>query len=283
MLRNLPNGLKLCGRLVPIRFASNINAEEFVKVKNFQGVREITLCHPRTRNSLSMDMMCVLHEALIADRDSVELRCVVLTAEGKVWSAGHNLKELQPSDLQFRDSVFQKLTDIVLDIQKLPVPVIAKVNGYAAAAGCQLAASCDIIVASDKSMFSTPGAGVGVFCNTPGVAVGRVMSRPKSAYMLMTGLPLSSQDAYVAGLVTKVVPENELDKTIEEIVCAIREKSRAVIALGKDFYYQQLNMPLEEAYIKAKAKMNENLQLEDCKEGMSSFVEKRAPKWKHTK
>ncbi|EDW60689.2 enoyl-CoA hydratase domain-containing protein 3, mitochondrial [Drosophila virilis] len=283
MLRNLPNGLKLCGRLVPIRFASNIKAEEFIKVKNQQGVRKITLCHPRTRNSLSMDMMCALHEALIADRENVELRCVVLTAEGKVWSAGHNLKELQPNDIQFRDSVFQKLTDIVLDIKKLPVPVIAKVNGYAAAAGCQLAASCDIIVASDKSMFSTPGAGVGVFCNTPGVAVGRVMSRPKSAYMLMTGLPLSSQEAYVAGLVTKVVPENELEKTIEEIVGAIREKSRAVIALGKEFYYQQLNMPLEDAYIKAKAKMNENLQLEDCKEGMSSFVEKRAPKWKHTK
>ncbi|EDW00674.1 GH21008 [Drosophila grimshawi] len=274
MLLKLPKSFKLYTRLVPIRFAS--------KVKNDRGVREITLCHPSTRNSLSMDMMCVLHEALVEDSRNVELRCVILTAEGKIWSAGHNLKELQPDDLEFRDTVFQKLTDIVLDIRKLPVPVIAKVNGYAAAAGCQLAASCDIIVASDKSMFSTPGAGVGVFCNTPGVAVGRVMSRPKSAYMLMTGLPLSSQEAYVAGLVSKVVPESELDKTIEEIVCAIRSKSRAVLGLGKEFYYEQLNLPLEDAYAKAKAKMNENLQLADCKEGMQSFIEKRAPNWKHT-
>lgn len=125
-------------------------------------------------------------------------------------------------------------------------------------------------------------AAVGVFCNTPGVAVGRVMSRPKSAYMLMTGLPLTGQEAYVAGLVTKVVPESELDKTIDDIANAIRAKSRAVIALGKEFYYEQLNLPLEQAYVRAKAKMNENLQLADCMEGMSSFVEKRAPKWKHT-
>lgn len=108
------------------------------------------------------------------------------------------------------------------------------------------------------------------------------MSRPKSAYMLMTGLPISGQEAYLAGLVTKVVPESELDKTIDDITNAIRAKSRAVIALGKEFYYEQLNLPLEQAYVKAKAKMNENLELDDCKEGMSSFVEKRPPNWKHT-
>ncbi|TDG50577.1 hypothetical protein AWZ03_002881 [Drosophila navojoa] len=282
MLRTLPSAFKVCKRFAPIRFFSSLNSEEFLKVRNENGVREITLCHPSTRNSLSMDMMCVLDEALNKDRDDVNLRCIVLTAEGKVWSAGHNLKQLQPDDLKYRDAVFQKCTDLVLGIKKLPVPVIAKVNGYAAAAGCQLVASCDIIVATDKSMFSTPGAAVGIFCNTPGVAIGRVMSRPKSAYMLMTGLPISGQEAYIAGLVTKVVPESELDKTIDDITNAIRAKSRAVIALGKEFYYEQLNLPLEQAYVKAKAKMNENLELDDCKEGMSSFVEKRPPNWKHT-
>lgn len=126
-------------------------------MKDVDGVREITLSHPGTRNSLSVDMMSALHESLIKDSDNVNLRCIVLTAEGKVWSAGHNLKELNTDDNELQASVFQKLTDIVMDVRKLPVPVIAKVNGLAAAAGCQLAASCDIIVATDKSKFSTPG------------------------------------------------------------------------------------------------------------------------------
>lgn len=128
-----------------------------MQVKDVEGVREITLSHPGTRNSLSVDMMSALHESLLKDSDNVDLRCIVLTAEGKVWSAGHNLKELNTDDNALQASVFQKLTDIVLDVRKLPVPVIAKVNGLAAAAGCQLAASCDIIVATDKSQFSTPG------------------------------------------------------------------------------------------------------------------------------
>ncbi|KAH8384828.1 hypothetical protein KR093_009188, partial [Drosophila rubida] len=251
-------------------------------VSNNAGVREITLCHQSTRNSLSMAMMDALHKDLLKDCGNTELRAIVLSAEGKIWSAGHNLKELQGKKSSFCNDVFQKITDIILDIQKMPVPVIAKVNGLAAAAGCQLVASCDIIVASDKSTFSTPGASVGVFCNTPGVAIGRVMSRPKSAYMLMTGMPLSSQEAYVAGLVTKVVPEKDLDKAIDEITCAIKAKSRAVICLGKEFYYEQLNMPIKDAYESAQKKMVENLQLDDCKEGLTSFIEKRPPVWKHT-
>ncbi|KAL7738025.1 hypothetical protein ACLKA6_006379 [Drosophila palustris] len=278
MLRYLPNIIKQCARSMPIRYASTA---EFVKVNNVAGVREITLSHQRTRNSLSLDMMKSLHEVLLKDCDNLELRCIVLSAEGNVWSAGHNLKELDANDSEHRSAVFQKLTDIILDIQKIPVPVIAKVNGLAAAAGCQLVASCDIIVASEKSAFSTPGAGFGIFCNTPGVAIGRVMSRPKSAYMLMTGLPITSQEAYVAGLVTKVVPEKDLDRTIDEITCAIKSKSRAVICLGKEFYYEQLNMPLKEAYASGKQKMMENLELGDCKEGFRSFIEKRPPQWKH--
>ncbi|KAH8297059.1 hypothetical protein KR044_004308, partial [Drosophila immigrans] len=245
------------------------------------GVREITLCHQSTRNSLSMAMMNALHKDLVKDCNDTELRCIVLSAEGKVWSAGHNLKELQGNDSTYCNKVFQKITDIILDIQKIPVPVIAKVNGMAAAAGCQLVASCDIIVASDKSTFSTPGASVGVFCNTPGVAIGRVMSRPKSAYMLMTGLPITSQEAYIAGLVTKVVAEKDLDNTIHEITSAIKSKSRAVISLGKEFYYEQLNMPLKDAYKCGQQKMMENLELKDCQEGLTSFIEKRSPVWKH--
>ncbi|XP_034107250.1 enoyl-CoA hydratase domain-containing protein 3, mitochondrial isoform X1 [Drosophila albomicans] len=280
MMRFLPNTLKLCTRTFNVRYASTAS-QEYVKVSNNGGVREITLCHQSTRNSLSMAMMNALHKDLVKDPDDTELRCIVLSAEGKIWSAGHNLKELQANDSAYRNEVFQKITDIILDIQKLPVPVISKVNGMAAAAGCQLVASCDIIVASDKSTFSTPGASVGVFCNTPGVAIGRVMSRPKSAYMLMTGLPITSQEAYVAGLVTKVVAEKDLDHTIDEITRAIKSKSRAVISLGKQFYYEQLNLPLKDAYKCGQSKMMENLELDDCKEGLTSFIEKRHPVWKH--
>ncbi|EDV37394.1 uncharacterized protein Dana_GF11437 [Drosophila ananassae] len=253
---------------------------DLVLVKEEQGVREITLNHPKTLNSLSLDMMCAIQDALIKDKDNLDLRCVVLTAQGKVWSAGHNLKELH-NDPEIQSRVFQKLTDVINDIQKLPVPVIGKVNGYAAAAGCQLVVSCDMVVCSKTSKFSTPGAGVGVFCSTPGVAVARTMSRPKSAYMLMTGLPISGEEAYISGLVTRAVPAEELDKEINEIASAIKAKSRAVISLGKEFYYKQLAMSQCEAYAAAQDKMCENFKLGDTKEGITSFFEKRPPNWKH--
>ncbi|KAH8280547.1 hypothetical protein KR018_009488, partial [Drosophila ironensis] len=261
------------------RSASSGNSD-LVLVREEQGVREITLNHPKTLNSLSLDMMDAIQEALVKDKDDVNLRCVVLTAPGKVWSAGHNLKELH-NNPEIQTSVFQKLTDIIKEIQRLPVPVIGKVNGYAAAAGCQLVVSCDMVVCSTTSKFSTPGAGVGVFCSTPGVAVARIMSRPKSAYMLMTGLPISGEEAYISGMVTKAVPAEELDKEVAEIANAIKAKSRAVIALGKEFYYKQLAMSDNEAFAAAQAKMCENLQLGDTKEGIASFFEKRPPSWKH--
>ncbi|XP_068146303.1 enoyl-CoA hydratase domain-containing protein 3, mitochondrial [Drosophila tropicalis] len=281
MLRNIANSYRISQRLASNAAASGSNnAKDYLLVKESDGVREITLNHPKTLNSLSLEMMSALHEAMLKNVNNINLRCVVLAANGKVWSAGHNLKELQANP-EIKKDVFQKLTDIILDIRKLPVPVIAKVNGFAAAAGCQLAASCDIVVCTMSSKFSTPGAGVGIFCSTPGVAISRVMPRPKSAYMLMTGLPISGVDAYVAGLATKVVPEDELDKEIDEITQSIRIKSRAVISFGKKFYYEQLNMPVEEAYLQAGAKMCDNLEMTDCREGITSFIEKRKPTWKH--
>ncbi|XP_034650630.1 enoyl-CoA hydratase domain-containing protein 3, mitochondrial [Drosophila subobscura] len=281
---------KLQNSLKTVRYATSAygqalrlvssDAAELVLVKEANGVREITLNHPRTLNSLSMDMMCALQNALVKDKDDVKLRSVVLSATGKIWSAGHNLKELHGNP-EIQRNVFQKLTDIIRDIQLLPVPVIGKVNGYAAAAGCQLVVSCDIVVCSKTSKFSTPGAGVGVFCSTPGVAIGRVMSRPKSAYMLMTGLPVTGEEAYISGMVSRAVPAEDLDREIDEITGAINAKSRAVISLGKEFYYKQLAMSLKEAYSAAGQKMEENLQLGDCQEGIASFIEKRAPHWKH--
>ncbi|KNC24204.1 hypothetical protein FF38_02179 [Lucilia cuprina] len=257
-------------------------AQTYTKVTQSNGIREICLNEPKTRNSLSMGMMNSILEALTSGWENKELRCIVLSAKGPVWSAGHNLKELIPgSEQNCQKEVFQKLSDIILNIYKAPVPVIAKVNGLAAAAGCQLVASCDIIIASEKSNFSTPGANFGVFCSTPGIAISRVMARPQSAYMLMTGLPITAQEAFTAGLVSRVVPEAELETEMQKVTDAIKHKSRTVIALGKEFYYKQLNLSIEDAYKLGSEKMLENLSLNDCQEGLRSFVEKRKAQWKH--
>uniref|UniRef100_A0A1A9ZI45 Enoyl-CoA hydratase domain-containing protein 3, mitochondrial n=1 Tax=Glossina pallidipes TaxID=7398 RepID=A0A1A9ZI45_GLOPL len=223
--------------------------QKFVEVSESNGVREITLNDPKTRNSLSMAMMDDILEALCLGWSNKELRCIILNAHGNVWSAGHNLRELGPCKPSKKQTeIFEKLTKIILSIYEAPVPVIAEVNGLAAAAGCQLVASCDFVIATDKSTFMTPGANFGIFCSTPGIAVSRVMSRTNAAYMLMTGLPINAHQAYQAGLVARVVSEDDLEKEMCEITSAIKAKSHAVIALGKKFYYEQLQLPLAEAY-----------------------------------
>uniref|UniRef100_A0A1A9WWT3 Enoyl-CoA hydratase domain-containing protein 3, mitochondrial n=1 Tax=Glossina brevipalpis TaxID=37001 RepID=A0A1A9WWT3_9MUSC len=223
--------------------------QKYVEVTECDGVRKITLNDPKTRNSLSMAMMDSILEALCRDWCNKNLRCIILNAHGNVWSAGHNLWELGPCKPSKKQTeIFEKLTEIILNIYKMPVPVIAEVNGLAAAAGCQLVASCDFVIATDTSTFMTPGANFGIFCSTPGIAISRVMSRSKAAYMLLSGLPINAQEAYQAGLVSRLVSENDLEKEMCLITAAIKAKSRAVIALGKQFYYEQLQLPVKEAY-----------------------------------
>lgn len=147
------------------------------------------------------------------------------------------------------------------------------------AAGLQFMASCDIAICSEKSTFSTPGASFGIFCSTPGIAIARVVPRMKSSYMLLTGLPITSDEALRIGLVSSVVPGDQLESELEKICDAIKSKSRAVVSLGKKFYYQQIGMDLNAAYAMGAQVMADNLQLEDGKEGIKSFIEKRKPKW----
>ncbi|XP_037949054.1 enoyl-CoA hydratase domain-containing protein 3, mitochondrial-like [Teleopsis dalmanni] len=250
-------------------------------VTQCKGVREITFNEPETRNTLSIGMMDTLHENIMKDSNDEELRCIVLSSKGPVWSSGHNLKEIAASNAQQQMDIFNKLAAIIYSIHSSPVPVIAKINGLATAGGLQLAASCDLVVCSDVSSFSAPAAQIGIFCNTPGVAISRVMQRLQSNYMLLTGLPISAQEAYIAGLASKVVPEAQLDEEMCRITNSITTKSRAVIALGKQFYYKQLNMSLKDAYVAASEKMVENLNLDDGREGVKSFLEKREPVWTH--
>lgn len=255
---------------------------QYLITNEANGTREITLNHEKTKNSLSLDMMNHLIEVINLNKDDTSLRAIVLSANGNVFSAGHNLKELQSSTgIDQHKLVFQRASELMKSIIQSPVPVIAKVNGFAAAAGCQLVATCDMIVCTDTSKFSTPGANFGIFCSTPGIAVGRCVPKSRAMYMLLTGLPLTAQEAYDSGLVTKVVPATQLDEEVNKIVESIKHKSRSVIALGKEFYYKQIDMKLLDAYGLGEQIMVDNINMDDGQEGIKSFVEKRKASWHH--
>ncbi|XP_077294532.1 enoyl-CoA hydratase domain-containing protein 3, mitochondrial [Arctopsyche grandis] len=244
------------------------------------GIRNIILNHTKTRNSLSLDMMSTLVEAITNNKDDPKLRSIVLSANGQVFSAGHNLKELtDEKGIDYHKTVFRKSTELMTSIISSPVPVIAKINGLAAAAGCQLIATCDIIVCSEHSSFSTPGANFGIFCSTPGIAIGRSVPKATAMHMLLTGFPLTAKEAYTSGLVTKVVPEDQLDLEVATICEAISAKSRSVVSLGKQFYYKQISQGIYDAYKLGEEIMVMNINLPDGQEGINSFAQKRKPKW----
>ncbi|XP_059622257.1 enoyl-CoA hydratase domain-containing protein 3, mitochondrial isoform X2 [Phlebotomus argentipes] len=228
-------------------------------------------------------MMRDILEDLTRNLEDKSLRVIVLSAvESPVFSAGHNLKELAPDmGEEVHKEVFRVANELMMAMIDAPVPIVGKVDGLAAAAGCQLIANCDMVVCSSRSSFSTPGAAFGVFCSSPGVAVARKVSRMKAAQMLFTGLPVSAQEALSCGLVSSVVPQEDLDAEIERICQAISSKSRSVIALGKKFFHQQMEMGTKEAFVAAGNVMVRNLAEPDGQEGVKSFVEKRKPIWKH--
>ncbi|KAM7342125.1 enoyl-CoA hydratase domain-containing protein 3, mitochondrial-like isoform 1-T1 [Cochliomyia hominivorax] len=258
------------------------SSNNYCLINENNGVREIILNDPKTRNSLSLKMMDEILTGLTKNWQDINLRCIILSSNGPVWSAGHDLKELAPEcGIQQHTAIFEKLINIANNIRKAPVPVIAKINGIVAAGGVQLVASCDIVVCSAKSSFITPSANFGVFASTPAVAMSRIMPHTKCLDMLMTGHPVTAEDAYKLGLASRVVPENELNNEINKIVNAIKNKSRSVLALGKEFFYNQLELSMQEAYQQGTKKMTDNLQLKDSQEGLRGFMEKRKPVWSH--
>lgn len=263
------------------RHNSNVSSGP-VKVVDQDGVRKITLCNPKMRNPLSLEVLKELKGNIIAEKDNPALRCIVLSAEGPVFSAGHNLKELRKSNGEdYHRLVFGTCLELMKSIIESPVPVIAAVNGLAAAAGCQLVAQCDIVVCTENSSFSTPGANFGIFCSTPGIAVARSVNRKVASHMLFTGYPVSASEALQAGLVSKVVPASQLDDEVKKITDAIKGKSRSVIELGKRFFYQQIERDIMTAYRLGSDVMVDNLALCDAQEGINSFIEKRKPSWSH--
>ncbi|MGO1750063.1 MAG: enoyl-CoA hydratase [Marinobacter sp.] len=246
------------------------------------GITTLTLNQPDRRNSLSMSMLEALLEALsdIAKDDAT--RVVVIAAAGKVFCAGHDLREIrdQLDSHDFQLALFKRCSEVMQTIVNLPKPVIARVAGVATAAGCQLVASCDLAVAADSARFATPGVNIGLFCSTPMVALSRNVSRKHAMEMLLTGEMIDATRAEQLGLVNRVVDESQLDETVYSMARTIAGKSGHTLKIGKGAFYQQMEMPLDKAYDYTAKVMAENLMADDAREGICAFLDKRKPEWK---
>lgn len=251
-----------------------------VQHRDDRGVVTLTLNRPQSFNALSEAMLAALGETIDALADEPGVRAVVLGAAGKVFCAGHDLKEMraEPS-LEYYQQLFAQCTAVMLAIQRLPVPVVARVHGLATAAGCQLVAMCDLAVASETARFAVSGINVGLFCATPGVALSRNVPRKAAFEMLVTGEFVTAEQARVLGLVNKVAAAEALDDEIEALVAGIVAKPAAAVAMGKALFYRQLEAGIESAYEDAAATMARNMMESSALEGVAAFIEKRPPRW----
>ncbi|XP_061035429.1 enoyl-CoA hydratase domain-containing protein 3, mitochondrial [Eubalaena glacialis] len=246
------------------------------------GIRSIVLSDPKRRNALSLATLRSLQNDILHEAESQDLKVIIISAEGPVFSSGHDLKELTDEHgPDYHAEVFRTCSEVMMLIQNHPVPVIAMVNGLASAAGCQLVASCDIAVASDKSSFAAPGVNIGLFCSTPGVALGRAVPRKVALEMLFTGEPISAREALLHGLLSRVVPEERLEEETLRIARKVASLSRPVLSLGKAAFYRQLAQDLRTAYHLTSQTMVDNLGLPDGQEGVKAFLQKRKPVWSH--
>jgi len=252
--------------------------QPFLLREDQDGVATLTLNRPQQMNLLTSGMLDALQACLdeIARNESV--RVVVLAAAGKGFCAGHDLKEIRAlKELPKIEGLFEKCGRMMAAIQRLPQPVIAKVQGAAAAAGCQLVAQCDLAIAADTAKFVTSGVTWGFFCSTPGVAIGRNLQRKHAMEMLLTGEPISATRALEWGLVNRVVPAEQLDAAVLQLAGTIASKPPATVAAGKRGFYQQMDQSLEKAYEIAGRIISASFAHEEGRAGMDAFIEKRPP------
>jgi len=242
-------------------------------------IARITMNRPEKRNALSMAHMQELTSCLKAIGESREASVVVLAGSGAAFCAGHDLSEMIGRDPDFYRHIFDVCCELMETVQAIPQPVIAKVHGVATAAGCQLAATCDLVVAAEEARFATPGVKIGLFCSTPMVALSRAIGQKKAMEMLLTGDFISAQEALAEGLVNKVVPAKDLEAEIRKLAEKLIEASPLVIGVGKQAFYRQIEMPVEQAYAYTKEVMSFNASFADAQEGMCAFLEKRKPEW----
>jgi len=251
-----------------------------IHTRDARGVHYLVLNQPASFNALGEDMLAALQFALDAVLLDASARVVVLSARGKAFCAGHNLKEMRAkNELADYQKLFAQCSRLMLGIQNLPVPVIAQVQGLATAAGCQLVAQCDLAVAAHSASFGVNGIDVGLFCATPSVPLVRNMLPKQAMEMLLTGEFITATEAKNRGLVNRVVPLDKLDAEVENMVQAILSKPREAIAMGKALFYKQCETGIEAAYQLAGQTMACNLMHPAAQEGVQAFIEKRSPRW----
>jgi enoyl-CoA hydratase/carnithine racemase len=246
----------------------------------FQGATAIvTLDRPAQRNALSLALMREVIECLGELERNKEARVIILAAAGSAFCAGHDLREMTGLGADAYREIFALCSEMMTKVQSLPQPVIAEVQGMATAAGCQLVATCDLAIASDRATFATPGVRIGLFCSTPMVAVSRAVGRKRALEMLLTGDAIDACTAAEWGLVNRVVPEAELRKATLALAERIGQASAFTIKIGKQAFYRQADLPQADAYAFTQQVMTENALAADAQEGICAFLEKRPPHW----
>jgi enoyl-CoA hydratase/carnithine racemase len=244
------------------------------------GVATLTMNRPRQFNAISLAMLDAMQAELDAIAADPSVRVVVVAGAGSAFSGGHDLKEMMGNRTEaFVGGLFERCSQVMLALQALPQPVIARVHGIATAAGCQVVAACDLAVASTEARFATSGINFGLFCATPGVPMSRNVSRKRAFEMLFTGEFIDASTARDWGLVNSVVPPSDLDAEVGRLAGLIVEKPRAVCAAGKALFYEQLEARLPEAYATASRAITRNMLGEDAAEGVGAFIAKRKPRW----
>ena len=246
-----------------------------------RGLLTLTLNRPDVFNALSEAMLAALQAELDSAARNDAVRVVVLAAAGRAFCAGHDLKEMRAEPFQaYYERLFAQCTRLMMSLQALPVPVIAKVQGLATAAGCQLVAMCDLAVASSEARFAVSGVNLGLFCSTPSVALSRNLPRKAAFEMLVTGDFISAEQALAKGLVNRVAAPADLDAAVELLVASIVAKPRVAVAMGKALFYRQLETGMAAAYQDAGHTMACNMMDASALEGVQAFIEKRPPSWR---
>jgi enoyl-CoA hydratase/carnithine racemase len=253
---------------------------EHIRVTQDGAVTAVTMNRPERRNALSAAHMAELIDAFTAAGARRDTRVVTLAGAGPAFCAGHDLREMLDRDLATYRGLFERCVELMTVIQRIPQPVIAQVHGVATAAGCQLAATCDLVVASEDARFATPGVAIGLFCTTPMVALTRAVGRKRAMEMLLTGAAIDARTAAEWGLVNRVVPAGELAAATRALAESIAAASPLTVAIGKQAFYAQIDLDQPKAYAYAQEVMSMNALAADAQEGMCAFVEKRAARWR---
>ena len=258
------------------------NAEPLLLRDDCDGIVTLTLNRPKAFNTLSRALMTELQAALDAIATDPAARVVVIAGNGPAFCAGHDLRAMRADPgRDAQQALFDQCSRLMLTLTRMPQPVIARVHGPAAAAGCQLVATCDLAVAADAAKFGTPGVKLGLFCSTPMVALTRAVGRKEAMRLLVTGDIVDAATAQSIGLVNEVVAPDALDDAVAALAGKIAAHSGTVVAIGKTAFYRQIELGLEDAYAYASGVMVENMMKQDAAEGIDAFLEKRPPLWRN--